>query len=56
MCAERGKHTLHSLSVLESVFSPPSLDLDNLKLMEVNDTNPSLFCCLAFFVMQIFSF
>lgn len=30
-----GKHTLHSLDVLESVFSPPSLDLDNLKLMEL---------------------
>ncbi|XP_056607242.1 bone morphogenetic protein receptor type-2a isoform X1 [Triplophysa dalaica] len=33
-----GKHTLHSLDVLESVFSSPSLDpldLDNLKFMEL---------------------
>ncbi|XP_051996751.1 bone morphogenetic protein receptor type-2a isoform X2 [Xyrauchen texanus] len=31
----RGKHSLHSLDVLEAAFSPPSLDLDNLKLLEI---------------------
>ncbi|XP_051985769.1 bone morphogenetic protein receptor type-2-like isoform X2 [Xyrauchen texanus] len=35
MLRGRGKHTLHSLDVLEKVFSPPSLDLDNLKLLEL---------------------
>ncbi|XP_055068994.2 bone morphogenetic protein receptor type-2a [Misgurnus anguillicaudatus] len=31
----RAKHTLHTLDVLESVVSPPSLNLDNLKMLEL---------------------
>ncbi|KAL7826185.1 hypothetical protein SRHO_G00339230 [Serrasalmus rhombeus] len=30
-----GKQSLHSLNMLEAAFSPPSLDLDNLKLLEL---------------------
>lgn len=31
----RGKQSLHNLNMLEAAFSPPSLDLDNLKLLEL---------------------
>ncbi|KAG9277625.1 bone morphogenetic protein receptor type-2-like [Astyanax mexicanus] len=30
-----GKQSLHNLNMLEAAFSPPSLDLDNLKLLEL---------------------
>ncbi|XP_047670190.1 bone morphogenetic protein receptor type-2a isoform X2 [Tachysurus fulvidraco] len=31
----RGKQSLHNLNMLEAAFSPPSLDLDSLKLLEL---------------------
>jgi len=36
------KHSLHTLDSLEAALSPPSLDLDNLVLLEVEETNNSL--------------
>ncbi|KAF4111993.1 bone morphogenetic protein receptor type-2a [Onychostoma macrolepis] len=35
MLRGRGKHALHTLDILETAFSPPSLDLDNLVLLEL---------------------
>lgn len=34
----RGKHSLHTLDILETALSPPSLDVDNFTLLEVEDT------------------
>ncbi|XP_067315338.1 bone morphogenetic protein receptor type-2a [Pseudorasbora parva] len=35
MLRGRGKHSLHTLDILETALSPPSLDLDNLVLLEL---------------------
>ncbi|XP_005165892.1 bone morphogenetic protein receptor type-2a isoform X1 [Danio rerio] len=35
MLRGRGKHSLHTLNILETALSPPSLDLDNLTLQEL---------------------
>uniref|UniRef100_A0A673KLC6 receptor protein serine/threonine kinase n=1 Tax=Sinocyclocheilus rhinocerous TaxID=307959 RepID=A0A673KLC6_9TELE len=35
MLSGRGKHSLHTLDILETALSPPSLDLDNLVLLEL---------------------
>ncbi|KAK9972878.1 hypothetical protein ABG768_023640 [Culter alburnus] len=35
MLRGRGKHSLHTLDILETSLSPPSLDLDNLTLLEL---------------------
>lgn len=40
-----GKHSLHTLDILETALSPPCLDLDNLVLLEVEDSNHSLIIC-----------